>query len=157
MKFPLLDLKAQYKSIEKELKERVLEVLDSQIFILGSEVKALEEELSAYLGVSQGIGVSSGSDALLISLMALDVGPGDCVITTPFTFFATGGAIARLRAKPMYCDIDPITYNIDPDKVAELIESESRRKGNPRIKGLIPVHLYGQAADMNSILSLGDK
>ncbi len=157
MKFPLLDLKAQYKSIEKELKERVIEVLDSQIFILGSEVKSLEEELSAYGGVRQAIGVSSGSDALIISLMALDVNPGDCVVTTPFTFFATGGAIARLKAKPVFCDIDPKTYNIDPDRLEDLLESEIEKKGNSRIKGVIPVHLYGQCADMNPVLSLAEK
>lgn len=157
MRFPLLDLKAQYKSIEKDLKERVSDVLDSQMFILGAEVKALEEELSSYVGVKQAIGVSSGSDALLISLMALDVEPEDCVVTTPFTFFATGGAIARLKAKPVFCDIDPITYNIAPDRLADLLEFEIGKKGNSRIKGLIPVHLYGQCADMNPILSLADK
>ena len=157
MKFPLLDLKAQYRSIEKELKERVSEVLDSQMFILGAEVKALEEELSAYVGAKHAIGVSSGSDALIISLMALQVGPGDSVVTTPFTFFATGGAIARLGAKPLFCDIEPNTFNIDTVKLAELLEIEIEKKGNSQIKGIIPVHLYGQCVDMKSIQSLAEK
>lgn len=157
MKFPLLDLKAQYRSIEKELKERVSEVLDSQMFILGAEVKALEEELSAYVGAKHGIGVSSGSDALIISLMALQVGPGDSVVTTPFTFFATGGAIARLGAKPVFCDIEPNTFNIDTAKLAELLELEIEKKGNSQIKGIIPVHLYGQCVDMKPIQSLAEK
>ncbi len=157
MKFPLLDLKAQYESIEKELKERVSEVLDSQMFILGAEVKALEEELSAYVGAKYSLGVSSGSDALIISLMALQVGQGDSVVTTPFTFFATGGAIARLGAKPVFCDIEPNTFNIDTHKLAELLELELEKKGNSQIKGIIPVHLYGQCVDMKPIQSLAKK
>lgn len=157
MKFPLLDLKAQYKSIEKELKERVSEVLDSQMFILGAEVKALEEELSAYVGAQHALGVSSGSDALIISLMALQVGQRDAVVTTPFTFFATGGAIARLGAEPVFCDIDPETFNIDTHKLAELLELEIEKKGNTRIKGIIPVHLYGQCVDMMPVRSLAEK
>jgi dTDP-4-amino-4,6-dideoxygalactose transaminase len=157
MKFPLLDLKAQYKNIDKELKERVSEVLDSQMFILGAEVRALEEELSTYVGAKHALGVSSGSDALIISLMALQVGQGDCVVTTPFTFFATGGAIARLGAIPVFCDIDAKTYNIDPEKLAELLELEIEKKGNSQIKGIIPVHLYGQCVDMSPIKSLAEK
>jgi dTDP-4-amino-4,6-dideoxygalactose transaminase len=157
MKFPLLDLKAQYKSIEMELKERVSEVLDSQMFILGAEVKALEEEISAYVGAKYGLGVSSGSDALIISLMALQVGQGDSVVTTPFTFFATGGAIARLGAKPVFCDIDPSTFNLDTYKLGDLLELEIEKKGNTQIKGIIPVHLYGQCVDMKPIQSLAKK
>jgi dTDP-4-amino-4,6-dideoxygalactose transaminase len=157
MKFPLLDLKAQYESIEKELKERVSEVLDSQMFILGAEVKALEEELSEYVGAKYALGVSSGSDALIISLMALQVGQGDSVVTTPFTFFATGGAIARLGAKPVFCDIEPNTFNIDTQKLAELLELEIEKKGNAQIKGILPVHLYGQCVDMKPIQSLAEK
>ena len=157
MRFPLLDLKAQYESIEKELKERVSEVLDSQMFILGAEVKALEEELSAYVGAKYALGVSSGSDALIISLMALQVGQGDSVVTTPFTFFATGGAIARLGAKPVFCDIEPNTFNIDTHKLAELLELEIEKKGNAQIKGILPVHLYGQCVDMKPIQSLAEK
>ena len=157
MRFPLLDLKAQYESIEKELKERVSEVLDSQMFILGAEVKALEEELSAYVGAKYALGVSSGSDALIMSLMALQVGRGDSVVTTPFTFFATGGAIARLGAKPVFCDIEPNTFNIDTHKLAELLELEIEKKGNAQIKGILPVHLYGQCVDMKPIQSLAEK
>ena len=157
MRFPLLDLKAQYESIEKELKERVSEVLDSQMFILGAEVKALEEELSAYVGAKYALGVSSGSDALVISLMALQVGQGDSIVTTPFTFFATGGAIARLGAKPVFCDIEPNTFNIDTHKLAELLELEIEKKGNAQIKGILPVHLYGQCVDMKPIQSLAEK
>jgi dTDP-4-amino-4,6-dideoxygalactose transaminase len=157
MKFPLLDLKAQYESIEKELKERVSEVLDSQMFILGAEVKALEEELSAYVGARHALGVSSGSDALIISLMALRVSQGDAVVTTPFTFFATGGAIARLGANPVFCDIEPDTFNIDIHKLAELLELEIEKKKDSRIKGIIPVHLYGQCVDMAPLRSLAEK
>lgn len=157
MKFPLLDLKAQYKSIEKEVKARVSEVLDNQMFILGAEVKALEEELSAYVGAKHALGVSSGSDALIISLMALEVGQGDSIVTTPFTFFATGGAVARLGAKPVFCDIEPNTFNIDTVKLAELLESEIEKKGNSSIRGIIPVHLYGQCVDMKPIRSLAEK
>ncbi len=157
MKFPLLDLKAQYKSIEMELKARVSEILDSQVFILGAEVKALEEDLSIYIGAKHALGVSSGSDALIISLMALQVGQSDSVVTTPFTFFATGGAIARLRAKPVFCDIDPDTFNIDTQKLAELLELEMEKKGKSQIKGIIPVHLYGQCVDMKPIQSLAQK
>ena len=157
MKFPLLDLKAQYKTIAKELKERVSEVLDSQMFILGNEVRALEEELCDYVGAQHAVGVSSGSDALIISLMALQVGQGDSVVTSPFTFFATGGAIARLGAKPVYCDIEPETFNIDTHKLRELLELEIEKKGNLRIKGIIPVHLYGQCVDMTPVRSLAEK
>jgi dTDP-4-amino-4,6-dideoxygalactose transaminase len=157
MKFPLLDLKAQYKSIEKELKERISEVLDSQMFILGYEVKALEEELSSYLGAKHGVGVSSGSDALIISLMALRVAQGDSVVTTPFTFFSTGGAIARLGAKPVFCDIEPDSFNIDTDKLRELLQNELDKKENSRLKGIIPIHLYGQCVDMKPLLSLAAK
>ena len=157
MKFPLLDLKAQYKTIEKELKERVSEVLDSQMFILGAEVKALEEELSAYVDAQHALGVSSGSDALIISLMALQVSQGDAVVTTPFTFFATGGAIARLGAIPVFCDIEPSTFNIDTNKLAELLELEIEKNGDTRIKGILPVHLYGQCVDMAPIQFLAEK
>jgi dTDP-4-amino-4,6-dideoxygalactose transaminase len=120
-------------------------------------VKALEEELSSYVGAKYGLGVSSGSDALVISLMALQVGQGDAVVTTPFTFFATGGAIARLGAKPVFCDIDPDTFNLDTFKLGELLELEIEKKGNSQIKGIIPVHLYGQCVDMKPIQSLAKK
>ena len=118
---------------------------------------SLEEELSSYVGTQHALGVSSGSDALIISLMALQVDQGDAVVTTPFTFFATGGAIARLGADPVFCDIDPDTFNIDTHKLAELLEHEIENKGNSRIKGIIPVHLYGQCVDMAPIQSLAEK
>ncbi|MFC2164843.1 DegT/DnrJ/EryC1/StrS family aminotransferase [Acidobacteriota bacterium] len=157
MKFPQLDLKAQYKSIQKEIEAKVEEVLRTQMLILGPEVAALEQELSEYVGTNAAVGVSSGSDALIISLMALGLKPGDEVITTPFTFFATGGAIARLCAKPLFCDIDPVTYNLDPELLESLLDEEIGKKGNDKIKGIIPVHLYGQCADMAPIMKLAEK
>lgn len=156
MKFPQLDLKAQYKTIQKEIEEKITEVIRSQMLILGSEVAALEEELAEYVGTQSGVGVSSGSDALIISLMALGLKPGDEVITTPFTFFATGGAITRLCAKPRFCDIDPVTYNLDPTMLESLLAEEIGQRGNDRIKGIIPVHLYGQCADMAPIVELAE-
>jgi dTDP-4-amino-4,6-dideoxygalactose transaminase len=157
MKFPQLDLKAQYRGIQKEIEEKIIEVLQSQMLILGPEVAALEKELAEYVGAKSGVGVSSGSDALIISLMALGIKPGDEVITTPFTFFATGGAITRLCAKPIYCDIDPVTFNLDPAMLESILDEEIGQKGNSKIKGIIPVHLYGQCADMAPIVELAEK
>jgi dTDP-4-amino-4,6-dideoxygalactose transaminase len=157
MKFPQLDLKAQYRGIQKEVEAKITEVLQSQMLILGPEVVALEKELAEYVGTKFGVGVSSGSDALIISLMALGLKPGDEVITTPFTFFATGGAITRLCAKPLFCDIDPVTYNLDPVMLDSLLAEEIEQKANDKIKGIIPVHLYGQCADMNPIMALSEK
>ncbi|MBN1222769.1 MAG: DegT/DnrJ/EryC1/StrS family aminotransferase [Candidatus Aminicenantes bacterium] len=157
MKFPLLDLKAQYAAIQEEIETKVAEVLRNQAFILGAEVEALENELGAYIGAKEAVGVSSGSDALIMSLMALGIKNGDCVVTSPFTFFATGGAIARLGAKPVFCDIDSVTYNIDPESLRELLEREIDREGNSRIRGIVPVHLYGQCADMTPINGLADR
>jgi dTDP-4-amino-4,6-dideoxygalactose transaminase len=150
----MLDLKAQYASIKGEIDGKVLEVLSAQNFILGSEVKALEEEIAAYSGVRFAIGVSSGSDALIISLMALGIGSGDAVITTPFTFFATAGAIARLGAKTVFCDIDPVTYNIDASSLEEVLLKLKRGRRLGRVKAILPVHLYGQVADMDPIMKL---
>ncbi|MFC2157281.1 DegT/DnrJ/EryC1/StrS family aminotransferase [Acidobacteriota bacterium] len=157
MNVPFLDLQAQYKSYEAEIVDKVAEFLPKQKFILGEEVAALEEEVARFCGTSYGIGVSSGSDALIISLMGLGISKGDVVITTPFTFFATAGAIARLGAIPMFCDIDPVTFNIDPEKLKDLLTREIEDRGNDRIKAMIPVHLYGQCSDMNDILALANK
>ncbi len=157
MTIPFLDLKAQYITIRKEIDEKIAEVVSSQRFILGDEVKQLEEEVAAYSGAAYGVGVSSGSDALIISLMALGIGEGDHVITTPFTFFATAGAVARLRAVPVFCDIEPEGYNLDPARLEELLSKKIAGRDSSRIKAILPVHLYGQLADMDAINTLADK
>ncbi len=157
MDIPFLDLKAQYQSLKKEIEAKILEVLSTQRFILGPEVEALEKELAAYCGVKFAIGVSSGSDALLSSLMALDIGPGDEVVTTPFTFFATAGAVARLGAKPVFCDIEEKSYNIDPTRLSQFLKQRIENQKNSQIKVLIPVHLYGQCAEMKPIMDLAKK
>ena len=146
MKVPLLDLKAQYKSIRHEIEPVVKDVFESQYFILGPRVKAFEEAVASYCGTGHAIGCASGTDAILLSLMALGIGPGDEVITTPYTFFATGGCIARLGAKQVYADIKPDTYNIDPDAVEALT--------TPRTRAIMPVHLYGLMADMGRITEI---
>ena len=159
---PLLDLKAQYAQIESEVMDALREVCASQRFILGPGVKELEERIAAYVECRHGIGVSSGTDALLVALMALGVGPGDEVITTPFSFFATAGAVVRLGARPLFCDIDPVTFNLSADAVTDTIAThcESRsgalvnRRTGGRVKVLMPVHLFGQLADMDPLLEL---
>ena len=149
MKIPLLDLKAQYQKIKGEVNQAVTDVLESQYFILGPKVSELEEKIAAYSDTRYAVGVSSGSDALLVCLMALDIQPGDEVITSPFTFFSTAGVISRINATPVFVDIDPVTYNIDPAK----IESALTRK----TKAVIPVHLYGQCADMDPLIEIAKK
>jgi dTDP-4-amino-4,6-dideoxygalactose transaminase len=143
---PLLDLKAQYATIRDEIRPAVDAVLESQQCILGSTVSECEARLAEYCHTPHAVTVSSGSDALLISLMAEDIGPGDEVITTPYTFFATAGAIARLRATPVFVDIDPTTYNIDATKIEAKITKKT--------KVILPVHLYGQCADMDAIMDI---
>lgn len=146
MTIPLLDLKAQYAPIRDEIQSAINCVLDSGTFILGPEVEALEQELAAYSQCQYGIGVSSGTDALLVALMAIGIKPGDEVITTPFSFFATAGSITRLGAKPVFVDIEPDSFNLDATKLTAAI--------TPRTKAIMPVHLYGQMAEMDLLMEI---
>ena len=167
MKVPLLDLKAQYQTIKDEIKESIEEVLESQHFILGPKVEALEEAVASYCGCKYGVGVSSGTDALLIALMVKGVGPGHGVITVPYTFFSTAGCISRVGARPFFVDIDPVTYNMDPEAVKTFIEVECKfdskasilvhKTSGTRIRAIIPVHLYGQCANMDGIVELANE
>jgi dTDP-4-amino-4,6-dideoxygalactose transaminase len=140
---PLLDLKMQYRSIKPDVDEAISRVVESQYFILGEEVSGFEAEIAAYCGVSYGVGMSSGTDALLAALMALEVGPGDDIILPTYTFFATGGVVARLGATPVFVDIDPVTCNVLPESIAAAV--------TPRTRAVIPVHLYGRMADMDGV------
>jgi dTDP-4-amino-4,6-dideoxygalactose transaminase len=156
MRVPLLDLKAQYASIRDEVRSALDQVLESQQFILGPEVSALEKAVADYVGARHGIGVSSGTDALLAALMALGVGPADRVITTPYSFFATAGVIARVNAVPVFVDIDPGSYNMSPESL-EKMWKDLDRADRERVKTIIPVHLFGQCADMTPILDLAGR
>jgi dTDP-4-amino-4,6-dideoxygalactose transaminase len=151
LKVPLLDLKPQYNKIKSEIMTDVEAVFDSQIFILGPRVEELEKRVADYCGAEFAVGVSSGTDALLIALMVEGVGPGDLVATTPYSFFATVGVIARLGAIPLFVDIDERTYNIDPVKLAERLKSLDILQ-REKLKAIIPVHLFGQCADMEPII-----
>jgi dTDP-4-amino-4,6-dideoxygalactose transaminase len=149
MQFPFLDLCAQYATIREEVQTAVQRVLDTQHFILGPEVEAFEQEFARSIDVRFAIGCASGSDALLLALMALGVGEGDEVVTTPFTFVATAGSIARLNARPVFVDIDAVTYNIDPQKIEAAI--------TPKTRAIIPVHLFGLAADLAPTMEIARK
>jgi dTDP-4-amino-4,6-dideoxygalactose transaminase len=165
MQVPLLDLKPQYATFKAEALAAIEKVCASQGFILGAEVAKLEKDVAAYSQCTFGIGVSSGTDALLLALMALDIGPGHEVITTPYTFFATAGTIARTGARPTFCDIDPVTFNLDPQAVETFLATQCQVRGGSLvnratggiIKALMPVHLYGQVADMQALLALAHR
>ena len=144
--FEFLDLKAQFAGIRGEVMAAIAQVMESQQFILGSEVRQLEDEIATMVGARHAITCASGSDALVLALMAAGIGRGDEVITTPFTFIATAGSIARVGAKPVFVDIDPSTFNIEPSKIEAAI--------TPHTKAILPVHLFGLPAEMNAILQL---
>ncbi len=146
MRVPLLDLKPQYEQIRAEVEPVLLAICQSQMFILGPKVQECEAAVAAYCGAAHGVGMSSGSDALIVALMAAGIGPGDEVITTPYTFFATVGAITRLGAKPVFVDIDPATFNLDGAKLEGAVTA--------RTKAILPVHLYGQMADMDAVMGV---
>jgi len=149
MKVPLLDLKLQYLAHKKELDDALIRVAESQYFILGKEIEKLESSMKEYLGCKYAFGVSSGTDALLLAFMALNIKPGDEVIVPTFSFFATAGVVSRLNAIPVLADVDPVTFNLDPAKIEKLI--------TPKTKAIIPVHLYGQSAAMDEIMAIAKK
>ena len=165
MSVPLLDLKAQYSGIREDIEDAIRDVCESQHFVMGPKVLEFEAAVAEYSNATFGIGVSSGTDALLVALMALGVGPGDEVITSTFTFFATGGVIARVGARPVFCDIDATTYNVDPGAVSQFVRQDCVAKNGKlinrltggHVKVLMPVHLYGQMADMSSLMQLADE
>ncbi len=152
MNVPLLDLQPQTERFRDEILQEITGVIDSTRYILGPKVTDFEEEIARYCSTAEAVGVSSGTDALLVSLMAMGIGPGDLVLTTPYTFFATMGSIVRVGAMPVFADVDALTFNIDPVQIEQILEAD-HREGN-RIKAIIPVHLYGQCADMPSITAL---
>jgi len=153
MKVPLLDLRPPLEELRDEIVEAVTQVIDSTRYIMGPEIDGLEKEIAAYCGTKDAVGVSSGTDALLLALMVLDVGPGDLVMTSNFSFFATAGVVARLNATPVFVDIDPQTFNIDPESLSRAL-AEMDAQTRKRVKAIIPVHLYGQCADMEAILKI---
>ncbi|MEJ2546400.1 MAG: DegT/DnrJ/EryC1/StrS family aminotransferase [Gemmatimonadota bacterium] len=159
---PLLDLQAQYETIREDVESVILEVCESQYFVMGPRVKELEERIAAYSNARHGIGVSSGTDALLVALMALDIGPGDEVITSTYSFFATGGVIARLGARPIFLDIQEDTYNLDPECVRRFLSDHVelrdgraiRARTGGTVRAIMPVHLFGQVADLAPLRSM---
>jgi dTDP-4-amino-4,6-dideoxygalactose transaminase len=151
MQVPLLDLKLQYAPLKTQLLKEIEAVADSQALLLGPQTEKLEKAVATYCGAGHAIGVSSGTDAQLVLLMALGIGPGDKIITTPYTFFATASGVARLGATPVFVDIDPITFNLSVPALEAALAS------TPDVKAIIPVHLYGQCADMAGIIALGKK
>ncbi len=165
MQVPLLDLKGQYAPLRAEIEQAIAQVCNEQRFVLGPKVDELEGQVAAYSQTEHGLGVSSGTDALLVALMALDIGPGDEVITSPFTFFATAGVVARLGARPLFCDIDPRTYNLDPVAVRDVLAQQCEQRGDRLVnratggvvKVLLPVHLYGQMAPMDELIAIAKR
>jgi len=155
MQVPLLDLKAQLDTIREEVKSAIDEVVESTRYIMGPKVTELEKTIAEYSDVKYGVGLSSGTDALLIALMALDVKAGDFVLTTPYSFFATAGTVARLNATPVFVDIDPKSYNIDPKLIQKWFDENPDK--TDKVKAIIPVHLYGLCADMDAILEIANK
>ena len=153
MKVPLLDLRPPLEELRDEIIEAVTQVIDSTRYIMGPEIDSLEKKIAEYCGTVDAVGVSSGTDALLLSLMVLDVGPGDLVLTSNFSFFATAGVVVRLNATPVFVDIDPVTFNIDPEQL-RLTLAKMDVGTRKRVKAIIPVHLYGQCADMKEILNI---
>jgi len=154
VRVPLLDINAQVEPIRHEIMSAIEGVMNSCRFVMGPEVLELEERLADYVGSRHAIGVSSGTDALLVALMALDIGHGDIVLTSPYSFFATVGVISRLNARPIFIDINPDTYNIDPEAIAQWLKDNPQLVG--QVKAIIPVHLYGQCAEMDKILAIAD-
>ena len=162
MRVPLLDLKPQYQSLKRDIDAAIAKVCDSQHFILGPAVKELEAAIASYSQCAHGVGVSSGTDALLLALMALGIGGEDEVLTSSYTFFATGGTIARSGALPIYLDIDPLTFNLSPSAVRAYLEANCERRDGRvfdrrtgrNVRALMPVHLYGQLADMDALLAI---
>lgn len=153
MTIPILDLTRQYKAIKPEIDEAIRRVVESGRFILGPEVEAFERELAEFCGVKHAIGVASGTDALYLALRALGIGPGDGVVVPSFTFFATAGVVANVGAIPIFCDIEPKTFNIDPESVRAILKG----RYNCKPRAIIPVHLYGQMADMDAIVAIAQE
>ena len=149
VKVPLVDLRAQYRPLRDEILAAIARVCDSQRFIMGPEIAALEEELARLLGIRHAVAVSSGTDALLLALMTLDIKAGDEVVTTPYSFFATAGAIVRVGARPVFVDIDPVTFNIDPARIRPAL--------TPRTKAILPVHLFGLSADLDPVADIASR